>query len=245
MIGVKHLCTTAIGRALERGDHLRAGAERAVSRAARRRLGADRDPRPHGPRRDARGRRESDHGARRAAAGGPRARAPIPEALPQSPHLRPPTVTPTVVRAPVQGVEQSNVIPSRARALLDIRLTPGPDEAAVAREIDATCRRAMARCPGSVDRVGAGERLPAGDPKVERGEPLVRAMVARRPSGDGPARRLRRRPRLDRRDDPPDAARHPHRHLRPGSPAHSPPGRRVRRGAPSSSTRRRSTSPRL
>ena len=59
----------------------------------------------------------------------------------KSPHLRPPTVTPTVVRAPVQGVEQANVIPSRVRALLDIRLTSGPDEATVASEIGrASCR---------------------------------------------------------------------------------------------------------
>ena len=94
----------------------------------------------------------------------------------RSPHLRPPTVTPTIARAPVQGVEQSNVIPSSARALLDVRLTPGPDEAAVAREIDAACHRAMARCPGSTvewEPVN-GFRLAT---KVERTEPLARAMV--------------------------------------------------------------------
>jgi len=86
-------------------------------------------------------------------------------------------VTPTIARAPVQGVEQPNVIPSSARALLDVRLTPGPDEAAVVREIDAACRRAMARCPGSTVEWGAvsGFRLAT---KVERSEPLVRAMVA-------------------------------------------------------------------
>src|SRR5467141_1878066 len=33
-----------------------------------------------------------------------------------SPHLRPPTVTPTIARSPGQGLEQSNVIPSTARA---------------------------------------------------------------------------------------------------------------------------------
>ena len=94
----------------------------------------------------------------------------------RSPHLRPPTVTPTVARAPVQGVEQSNVIPSSARVLLDVRLTPGPDETAVAREIDAACRQAMARCPGSTiewEPVN-GFRLAT---RVERSEPLVRAMV--------------------------------------------------------------------
>src|SRR4030095_5509740 len=95
----------------------------------------------------------------------------------RSPHLRPPTVTPTVVRAPVQGVEQANVIPSRVRALLDIRLAAGPDEAAVASEIDAVCRRVMARCPGTVVEWEpvSGVRLAT---KIERSEPLVRAVVA-------------------------------------------------------------------
>ena len=95
----------------------------------------------------------------------------------RSPHLRPPTVTPTVVRSPVQGVEQSNVIPSAARVLLDVRLAPGPDDKAVAAEIDLACRQAMARCPGTTiewEPVN-GFRLAT---RVERSEPLVRAMVA-------------------------------------------------------------------
>ena len=95
----------------------------------------------------------------------------------RSPHLRPPTVTPTVARAPVQGVEQSNVIPSSAYAVLDVRLTPGPDAAAVTAEIDAACREAMTRLPGATiawEPVN-GYRLAT---RVERSEPLVRAMVA-------------------------------------------------------------------
>jgi succinyl-diaminopimelate desuccinylase len=95
----------------------------------------------------------------------------------RSPHLRPPTVTPTIVRSPTQGLEQSNVIPSSARALLDVRLTPGPDEATIAREIDAACRRAMARSPGAAiawEPVN-GFRLPT---RVERSEPLARAVDA-------------------------------------------------------------------
>src|SRR4029434_9710171 len=95
----------------------------------------------------------------------------------RSPHLRPPTVTPTGVRAPAQGIEQPNVIPSRVQALLDIRLTSGPDESAVAREIDAACRRAKERCPGSRvewEPVSGCRRAT----RVERSEPLVRAMIA-------------------------------------------------------------------
>jgi succinyl-diaminopimelate desuccinylase len=94
----------------------------------------------------------------------------------RSRYLRPPTVTPTVVQAPVQGVPQPNVIPSTAHATLDIRLTPGPDAAAVAKEIDEACRRAMDACPGT--RVEwqpvNGYRLAT---RVDRTEPLARAMA--------------------------------------------------------------------
>jgi succinyl-diaminopimelate desuccinylase len=94
----------------------------------------------------------------------------------RSRYLRPPTVTPTIVQAPVQGVPQSNVIPSTAHATLDVRLTPGPDAAAVAKEIDEACRRAMDACPGS--RVEwqpvNGYRLAT---RVDRSEPLARAMA--------------------------------------------------------------------
>ncbi len=95
----------------------------------------------------------------------------------RSPHLHPPTVTPTVVKAPVEGVPQSNVIPSAAHAVLDVRLTPGPDEKAVAAEIDAACGAVMRRMPGVTIEWQAinGFRLAT---RVERSEPLVRAMVA-------------------------------------------------------------------
>lgn len=95
----------------------------------------------------------------------------------RSPHLRPATVTPTVVRAPLQGVAQSNVIPSAAQAVLDVRLTPGPEAAAVAAEIDAACRAAAQRLPGAAIEWEAinGYRLAT---RVEKREPLVRAMIA-------------------------------------------------------------------
>jgi succinyl-diaminopimelate desuccinylase len=93
----------------------------------------------------------------------------------RSRHLRPPTVTPTVVQAPVQGVAQSNVIPAAARATLDVRLTPGPDADAIAKEIDVACRRAMDACPGTtIDwQPVNGYRLAT---RVDAGEPLVAAM---------------------------------------------------------------------
>jgi succinyl-diaminopimelate desuccinylase len=93
----------------------------------------------------------------------------------RSPHLRPPSVTPTMVQAPVQGVPQSNVIPSTAQVTLDIRLTPGPDADAVAKEIDVACQRAMEACPGATVEWQPvnGYRMAT---RVERSEPLVRAM---------------------------------------------------------------------
>jgi succinyl-diaminopimelate desuccinylase len=105
----------------------------------------------------------------------------------RSRYLRPPTVTPTVLTAPVKGVPQSNVIPALAQATLDVRLTPGPDAGAVAKEIDEACRRAADACPGaSVEWEPInGFRLAT---QVDRTEPLVRAMAraVRRATGEAP-----------------------------------------------------------
>jgi succinyl-diaminopimelate desuccinylase len=94
----------------------------------------------------------------------------------RSRYLRPPTVTPTIVRAPAHGVPQSNVIPSSAEATLDIRLTPGPDEAAIAAAVDETLSAAARALPGvQIDwRPVNGYRLAT---RVERDDGLVRAMV--------------------------------------------------------------------
>ena len=94
----------------------------------------------------------------------------------RSKHLRPPTVTPTIVKAPIQGLPQSNVIPATAEATIDIRLTPGPDAEAVAAEIETACRNAAAVCNGMTIewRPVNGYRLAT---RVEKDEPLVRAMM--------------------------------------------------------------------
>jgi succinyl-diaminopimelate desuccinylase len=91
-------------------------------------------------------------------------------------HLRPPTVTPTIIGAPIDGVAQSNVIPSSAYATLDVRLTPGPDADAVRAEIDALCRAAETRSPGVRIEWSAvnGFRVAT---TVDPGEAIVRAMV--------------------------------------------------------------------
>jgi succinyl-diaminopimelate desuccinylase len=176
MLGAKHLCTTPIGRELtaavicEPEENELCLEQRGVVWA----------------RVTARGRMA--HGAMPEAganpitavaalvADAPRLERRLRALCARSRYLRPPTVTPTVVAAPVAGVPQSNVIPATARAILDVRLTPGPDGDAVAKEIDEACRRASDRCPGvSMEWEPVnGYRLAT---KVERTEPLVRAMT--------------------------------------------------------------------
>jgi succinyl-diaminopimelate desuccinylase len=94
----------------------------------------------------------------------------------RSRYLKSPTVTPTIVRAPAHGMPQSNVIPSVAEATLDIRLTPGPDEAAIAAAIDESLAEAARAVPGATVewRPVNGYRLAT---RVDRSDPLVRAMT--------------------------------------------------------------------
>jgi succinyl-diaminopimelate desuccinylase len=92
----------------------------------------------------------------------------------RSRHVRPPTVTPTIVQAPVEGLPQSNVIPATGAVTLDVRLTPGPDAAAIAGEIDRACRDAAAAAQAEVTWSPlSGYRLAT---RVDRGERLVQAM---------------------------------------------------------------------
>ena len=160
----------------------------------------------------------------------------------RSRHVRPPTVTPTVMRAPVDGLPQSNVIPATAVATLDIRLTPGPDAAAIAAEIDRACRDAAAAAGVGIEWTPiSGYRLAT---RVERARARGPGDGTGGAPGDRPAREVRWRSRLDGRDDPPDRAGHPDRHLRPRRPVRSAPGERVRRGRATAWRRPRSTSPR-
>jgi succinyl-diaminopimelate desuccinylase len=93
----------------------------------------------------------------------------------RSRHLRPPTVTPTIASAPLSGAPQSNVIPSGAQAVLDIRLTPGPDSDAIGKEIDEACRSVETQHPGITVRWEPvnGYRMATS---VDAGEEIVRAM---------------------------------------------------------------------
>ncbi len=177
MLGVKHLCTTPIGREVDAAiicepeENELCLEQRGVVWA---RVAA------HG---------RMAHGAMPEAARNPIAAvAALLAGVPalerrlrrrstRSRHLRPPTVTPTIVGAPIDGVAQPNVIPSTAGATLDVRLTPGPDADAVRAEIDALCRQAESRCPGvRVEWSAVNGFRPAT--RVERDEPIVAAMEA-------------------------------------------------------------------
>lgn len=95
----------------------------------------------------------------------------------RSQHLRPPTVTPTIVRGPIEGLPQSNVIPAAAEVTLDVRLTPGPAPEVVTAEIDRACRAAADAVPGvAVTWRPVNGFRPAT--RVGREEPLVKAMVS-------------------------------------------------------------------
>ena len=102
----------------------------------------------------------------------------------RSRYLRPPAVTPTVVRSPAHGVPQVSVIPSAAEATLDIRVTPGLDEPALAEAIDSVCRDVASACPGvTVEwKLVNGYRLAT---RVDRKEPLVGAMTKAVTCGPG------------------------------------------------------------
>src|SRR5262249_56484049 len=102
-----------------------------------------------------------------------------------SPYLRPPTVTPTIVRSPLAGVAQANVIPAAAEATLDIRLTSGPDESAIAGEIDRFCREATSQTEGvSVEWRPVNGYRPAT--RGERSRPLGKARAGAGREGTRP-----------------------------------------------------------
>lgn len=90
-------------------------------------------------------------------------------------YLGRPTVTPTVVQAPIKGSPQPNVVPSGAEVILDIRLTPGIDEAGIRKELEALCAVGEAAVPGGKVEWEpvAPLRLPT---RVARREALPRAL---------------------------------------------------------------------
>jgi succinyl-diaminopimelate desuccinylase len=107
----------------------------------------------------------------------------------KSRHLKPPTVTPTIIQGPPRGVgaPQSNVIPATAELTLDMRITPGIGSEGIQAELEGLCRAAEAVLPGvkvEWETVNAF-RLAT---KVEKSEALVQAMIhgVRKATGSAP-----------------------------------------------------------
>jgi len=178
MIGVRHLCRTAVGRELDAAiicepeENELCLEQRGVVWARFRVRGRM----AHGAMPEAGVNPIAGLGRLLAAAPGLERR--LRKVCEKSRYLRPPTVTPTIVQGPPArvGVPQSNVIPAVAEATFDIRLTPGIGEDGVRDELEEICRQAAAAQPGvkiEWEPVNAF-RLAT---KVDRAEALVEAMV--------------------------------------------------------------------
>lgn len=178
MIGVRHLCTTAVGRELDAAiicepeDNELCLEQRGVVWARFRVRGKM----AHGAMPEAGINPIACLGRLLAAAPGLERR--LRKACEKSRYLRPPTVTPTIIQGPPPriGVPQSNVIPAVAETTFDIRLTPGIDDDGIRAELEAICREAAVGQPGikvEWEPVNAF-RLAT---KVDRSEALVEAMV--------------------------------------------------------------------
>jgi len=107
----------------------------------------------------------------------------------KSRHLKPPTVTPTIVQGPPRGVgaPQSNVIPALAEMTLDVRLTPGIDAEGMRGELEALCRRAEAAVPGVKLEWEPVNAFPLAT-SVDKAEPIAQAMMhgVRKATGHAP-----------------------------------------------------------
>ena len=178
MIGVRHLCTTAVGRELDAAiicepeDNELCLEQRGVVWARFRVRGKM----AHGAMPEAGINPIACLGRLLAAAPGLERR--LRKACEKSRYLKPPTVTPTIIQGPPPriGVPQSNVIPAVAETTFDIRLTPGIDDDGIRAELEAICREAAVGQPGikvEWEPVNAF-RLAT---KVDRSEALVEAMV--------------------------------------------------------------------
>jgi succinyl-diaminopimelate desuccinylase len=104
----------------------------------------------------------------------------------RSRHLRPPTVTPTVIQGPARGVgvPQSNVIPAVAELVLDVRLTPGIDADGIRTELEAVCRKAEGAYPGVKVEWEAINSFRLAT-RVDKSEALVQAMIGGVKAGAG------------------------------------------------------------
>ncbi len=85
-----------------------------------------------------------------------------------------PSITPTIVRSPVSGEPQNNVMPAQTQVVLDIRLIPGQSPEDIVSKISAVCDAIHARDERITFEVKVLEaRLPTA---TNRNEPVVKVL---------------------------------------------------------------------
>jgi succinyl-diaminopimelate desuccinylase len=177
MIGVRHLCGTPIGRELDAAiicepeENELCLEQRGVVWARFRVRGKM----AHGAMPEAG--INPIAGLGRLLAAAPALERRLRKACEKSRHLKPPTVTPTIIQGPPPkvGVPQSNVIPAVAETTFDIRLTPGITSDDIRAELEAVCRAAAGQSGLKVEWEPVNAfRLAT---KVDPSEALVQAMI--------------------------------------------------------------------
>jgi succinyl-diaminopimelate desuccinylase len=102
-------------------------------------------------------------------------------------HLGLPWCTPTIVRAPIQGEAQLNVMPDEAYAALDVRTVPGQDHDAIHDALQAAAREVEREMPRLRIELDWFESRPWTETPAD--DPLVRALETVYPWVlDGPPR---------------------------------------------------------
>jgi succinyl-diaminopimelate desuccinylase len=177
MIGVRHLCGTPIGRELDAAiicepeENELCLEQRGVVWARFRVRGKM----AHGAMPEAG--INPIAGLGRLLAAAPALERRLRKACEKSRHLKPPTVTPTIIQGPPPkvGVPQSNVIPAVAETTFDIRLTPGITSDDIRAELEAVCRATAGQSGLKVEWEPVNAfRLAT---KVDPSEALVQAMI--------------------------------------------------------------------
>lgn len=90
-----------------------------------------------------------------------------------------PSFTPTMLRSPVKGVPQINVVPADCYLTLDIRTVPGQDHEAIKRQINGIVNRLERQFPDGDEKFSATVRVLDDRPWTEtsRDEPVVKAIA--------------------------------------------------------------------
>jgi succinyl-diaminopimelate desuccinylase len=85
-----------------------------------------------------------------------------------------PSITPTILRSPVRGEPQNNVMPARTEVVLDIRLIPGQSPEEIEAKIEAVCDAIHAKDEEVIFEVDVLEtRAPTS---TDRNEPVVKVL---------------------------------------------------------------------